>query len=161
MRPERIIRAGRVVANPWTIVGIDGAEPGAAIVPLAQWQGQPDAVGVWLAPDDDPLALRAALDRAAVIGVHFPKSSDGRGYSTAVLLRGRLRYAGELLAFGDVGRDQLSMLRRVGFDAFSLPPHRDPEDAMAGFQDFSLHYQASIDDVQPLFRKRLATRPAP
>ena len=48
MRPERIIRAGRVVANPWTIVGIDGAEPGAAIVPLAQWQGQPDAVGVWL-----------------------------------------------------------------------------------------------------------------
>lgn len=161
MRPERIIRAGRIVANPWTIVGIDEAEGGAPIVPLDQWQARGDAVGVWLKPEDDPLALRGALDRAAVIGVHFPKFADGRGYSTAVLLRTRLHYTGELLAFGDVGRDQLYMLHRVGFDAFSLPPHRNLDDAITAFNDFSLHYQASVDDALPLFRKRLAARPAP
>lgn len=170
MRPERIIRGDQVVANVWTFVGVEPTEPvdaalpaGPVLVPLARWlaerhvlRGHGAPVGVWLKPDDEPHALREDVATLPLIAVHFPKFSDGRGYSTAVLLRSRLRYAGELLAFGDVGRDQLFMLRRVGFDAFSLPPQRDLEEALAAFGDFTVRYQGSVDQAAPLFRRRLA-----
>lgn len=170
MRPERIIRAGRVVANEWSFVGVDAGEAadasmpaGPVVVPLARWlaardtlRNHPAPVGVWLKPDDDPLQLADDVATLPVIAVQFPKFTDGRGYSTAYLLRSRLRFAGELLAFGDVGRDQLFLLHRVGFDAFSLAPHRDLDAALGGLGDFSVRYQASVDEPQPLFRRRLA-----
>ncbi len=80
------------------------------------------------------------------MAVHFPKLTDGRGYSIATLLRRRHGYRGELRAFGDVGRDQLWYLARVGFDAFRLPGHRDPEAALAALETFSVRYQAAAGD---------------
>jgi len=53
-----------------------------------------------------------------LIAIDFPQFTDGRGYSTARLLRERHRYAGELRAVGDVLRDQLYLLAECGFDAF-------------------------------------------
>ncbi len=166
--PDRVIREGRVVANLWTFVSEEdasGALPeGPIAVPLAAWKARRaellsrrDPLGVWLKPDDDPEAIGADVDALALMGVQFPKFTDGRGYSTAALLRTRLKFAGELRAFGDVGRDQLFLLKRCGFDSFSLAAHRDPEAALAGLEDFSLRYQASVDDPVPLFRKRFST----
>jgi uncharacterized protein (DUF934 family) len=86
--------------------------------------------------------------------VHFPKWGDGRGYSTATLLRRRYRYRGELRAFGDLGRDHVFMLARVGFDSMRLGDRHDPQAALAAFHDFSLRYQGAVDDPVPLFRKR-------
>lgn len=172
MRPDRVIRHGAVEPDLWNYVGLD-AEPadaalpgGPVIVPLSLWKerraglaARPTPVGVWLEPDDDPLELAADLSSLLVVAVRFPKFTDGRGYSTAVVLRTRLGYRGELRAFGDVGRDQLFYLKRCGFDSFRLAPHRDPEAAVAGLAVFSLRYQGSVDDPRPLFRKRLASRP--
>jgi uncharacterized protein (DUF934 family) len=174
MLPEHVIRHGRVEDDRWRFVGVDPAEgpgplpEGAIVVPLATWAARRDElvaratpVGVWLGPADDPFALAVDAAGLPLIAVQFPKFADGRGYSTAVLLRTRIGYRGELRAFGDVGRDQLLSLARCGFDAFSLAPHRDPEAALAAFQTFSLRYQGSVDDPVPLFRKRLAARAAP
>ncbi len=166
MRPERVIYANppRVETDPWVLVEKAAADISGAhvLVPLATWiawrgeLAQPGHVGVWLAPDDDPEELRADLRSLPVVAVHFPKAVDGRGYSTAVLLR-RHGYRGELRAFGDIGRDHLLALMRCGFDAFSLPPQRDPDAALAAFGEFSLHYQGSVDDPVPLFRRRSAS----
>lgn len=167
MPRDHVIRDGRVEASAWTFVGLADAPveavlpKGAVAVPLAYWKANRDAlaarsepVGVWLAADDDPAALACDLDRLALVAVHFPRFTDGRGYSTAALLRRRYGYRGELRAFGDVGRDQLSYLLRCGFDAFTLAPHRDPHAALAGLEVFSVRYQGSVDDPLPLFRKR-------
>ena len=167
MRPERVIRHGRVEPNHWTLAGVDTAA-GAALpagpvaVDLATWQAtreelraRREPVGVWLKADDDPEALAADLGALALVAVQFPKFGDGRGFSIATLLRTRLGYKGELRAFGDVGRDHLFYLKRCGFDAFSLPAHRDLEAALDGLHDFSLVYQAGVDGAQPLFRRRL------
>ena len=142
----------------------DSLPEGPSAVPLAAWKARRAelllrgaSVGVWLKPDDDPAELAPDLASLGFIAVQFPKFTDGRGYSTAALLRTRYRYTGELRAFGDVGRDQLFHLKRCGFDSFSLAAHRDPEAALASFEDFSLRYQASVDDPVPLFRKRFAT----
>jgi uncharacterized protein (DUF934 family) len=167
--PERVIRLldaePRVIEDSWSIVpeGESSLPAGPIAVPLAAWKarraellarGEP--VGVWLTPDDDPAEIVAYLGEISLVAVHFPKFTDGRGYSTAVLLRTRHGYRGELRAFGDVGRDQLFYLKRCGFDSFALAAHRDVESAVASLDDFSLRYQGSVDDAQPLFRKRLA-----
>jgi len=165
---ELVIRGREVATDPWRYVGLASAdelaEPlpaGPVAVPLAHWlehgaalakRGAP--VGVWLKPDDEPARLAGHLEGLALVAVHFPKFTDGRGYSTAALLRRRLGWRGELRAFGDVGRDQLFYLARVGFDAFRLADHRDPRKALPAFDDFSLRYQGSVDDPVPLFRKR-------
>ncbi len=165
--PDRIIRNGRVEADAWTFAGLEPgghraaqSPEGPLCVPLATWQAQraallarADPVGVWLAPADDPAALGADLAALALIAVHFPKFTDGRGYSTAALLR-RAGYAGELRAFGDVGRDQVFYLARVGFDAFALKAGADPHAALASFDDFTVKYQGAVDERAPLFRLR-------
>jgi phosphoadenosine phosphosulfate reductase len=60
------------------------------------------------------------LGRFALIALNFVKFSDGRGFSTARLLREKFGYAGELRAIGNVLSDQIPFMRRVGFDAFEV-----------------------------------------
>jgi uncharacterized protein (DUF934 family) len=159
--PE-IIRLSR--SAPETAARVEQDDWDAAqLLTLAQWKEKRAAptqagerVGVRLEPADDPAELAPDVDRIQLVAINFPKFADGRGYSSAVLLRTRFGYRGELRAIGDVGRDQLFYLRRCGFDAFALAPHRDPHTAAASLEDFTLRYQGSVDDPQPLFRKRLA-----
>ena len=139
---------------------------GDVIVPLAVWQAQREhliaregRVGVWLAGGDEPEDIAADLAHFDVIAVQFPSFTDGRGYSVGRLLRERYGWRGELRAFGDVQRDQLSYLTRCGFDAFVLREGEDVEVALAAFSDFGDGYQASVDRPQPLFRRREAAGP--
>jgi uncharacterized protein (DUF934 family) len=167
--PEPVIRAGRIARDPWRFLGLEApVDPAAAFpagplaVPLAAWKarrgellGRDGPAGVWLDPADDPDPLVPDLPDLALVGIRFPKFSEGRGYSTAALLRRRHGYRGELRAFGDLGRDHLFYLARVGFDAFSLRPGTDLEAALAGLRDFTVRYQGAADDPRPLFRRRL------
>ena len=131
------------------------------IVPVALWRERRSAliargeVGVWLAPADDPAVLAPDLAHLRIIAVDFPQFTDGRGYSHARLLRERYRYTGELRAIGDVGRDQLHYLSQCGFDSFSLPDHRNAEEALASFNDLSDGYQSTVLRT-PWFRRREA-----
>ena len=107
-----------------------------------------------LEPADDPGA--AVIEGVSRIEVNFPKFGDGRGYSIARLLRTRYGYRGELRAVGHITRDLLFYLESCGFDAFELRPGEDPHEALAGFEDFSEAYQASVARPLPLFRRRSA-----
>ncbi|MBK6337639.1 MAG: DUF934 domain-containing protein [Betaproteobacteria bacterium] len=158
-----LIRERRVVADRWVFAGASAELPahGDVLVPLALWSAERDGlavrsgrIGVLLAPADDPAALVDDLPQLALVAVDFPQATDGRGYSTARLLRERYGYTGELRAVGDVGRDQLFYLARVGFDAFALREGEDVAAALAAFADFSEAYQASVERPQPLFRRR-------
>jgi uncharacterized protein (DUF934 family) len=168
----RIIRDRQIVADDWTLIpaGEEGAPvalptSGKLIVPLNVWQAQRDVLleragqqnaplGVWFDSNEDPADIAADVQRFAVIAVNFPRFADGRGYSTAFLLRSRYGYQGELRAIGDVLRDQLFYMLRVGFNAFAVRADRDIEDALKALNDFSETYQASVDQPVPLFRRR-------
>ena len=168
---REIIRNRQVVADDWTVLRLTDTDeaatvivpPGRMLVPLAVWQAQQATlggrtdIGVWLSSDARPEALADAIERLPVIAVEFPKFTDGRGYSIAFNLRSRLGYQGELRAIGDVLRDQLFFMQRVGFNAFATRPDRDIHDALKGLTDFSESYQTSWDQKTPLFRR--ATRP--
>jgi uncharacterized protein (DUF934 family) len=162
-----IIKDRAVVADDWTIVRLEeGQAPesfdvpaGKTIVPLTVWEAQRAAltkrgdVGVWIASHERPEVLKADVEQLPVIAVDFPKFADGRGYSIAYNLRARLGYTGELRAIGDVLRDQLFYMSRVGFNAFAVRADRDIHDALKGLTDFSEPYQASWDIKAPLFRR--------
>jgi len=107
-----------------------------------------------LEPADDPAAFVHRLGAVSRVEVNFPSFTDGRGYSIARLLRERHGYDGELRAVGDVQRDHLFNLARCGFDAFLLRKDEDADEALAAFDDFSETYQASVEEPQPLFRRR-------
>ncbi len=153
-------------AQHWVTVGEDGFVPDIPehadlIAPLAllkvrgkELLSRTGRTGVLLEPHDDPAALAATLERLSLVAVRFPKFGDGRGYSTARLLRERYGYRGELRAVGDVLRDQLLFMKRSGFDSFSLRDDQDPDEALAAFDELSEEYQASNTQPQPLFRRR-------
>ena len=132
---------------------------GKVIVPLKVWQAQRDVLkartelGVWLASDERAEDLKSDIEKFSVIAVDFPKFADGRGYSIAHHLRARLGYGGELRAIGDVLRDQMFYMQRVGFDAFAARADKDIHEALQGLSDFSNIYQASSDEKLPLFRR--------
>jgi uncharacterized protein (DUF934 family) len=154
----------QIVADDWCLVEGDeqwdactaGQRP---LLPLALARSQAARAcaasgwGLWLAPDDDPALAVDFFPHLALIGVQFPRFTDGRGYSTAVLLRTRHGWRGELRALGDVLQDQLYALRRVGFDSFALRAGRDPQAALRGFTPFSDAYQGSVDQPLPAFRR--------
>jgi uncharacterized protein (DUF934 family) len=167
MHMREIIKDKKVVSDDWTVLRLtegDTAEnfkvpAGKVIVPLTVWQAQRATlqsrsdVGVWIASDERPEALKDDVAKLPVIAVDFPKFADGRGYSIAYNLRARLGYEGELRAIGDVLRDQLFYMQRVGFNAFATRPDRNIHDALKGLTDFSDAYQTSWDQKTPLFRR--------
>ncbi|MBC7414815.1 MAG: DUF934 domain-containing protein, partial [Herminiimonas sp.] len=107
----------------------------------------------WLPSDPRLESLKDDLHHFIVIAIDFPKFTDGRGYSIAYNLRARLGYQGEVRAIGDVLRDQLFYMSRVGFDAFATREDRSIEDALKGLTDFSEAYQTSWDQKTPLFKR--------
>lgn len=135
---------------------------GPVIFPLAVWQARKaeiiargNPVGLVIMPDERVEDVAADLGNIALVAVHFPKFVDGRGYSTAALLRQRYAYTGELRAVGDVLHDQLFFMRRVGFDSYALKEGKNAVYAIeAGFTPFSDAYQASTNQPQPYFRRR-------
>ena len=168
-----IIKDRNVVTDPWLLLELagDGSFPplpptGDIIVPLAMWRGRrdkllarPGRLGVWLDSHEVPEAIADDLRLFDVVAVKFPKFTDGRGYSTALLLRDRYGYKGELRAVGDVFRDQLFQLASCGFNAFALREREDRQDALAAFSEFSEIYQATVERPIPLFRRRHLVSP--
>ena len=168
----RIIRNGAVVDDAWSTLTLAEGETaesvalpaGDVIFPASVWLARKGEIvtgrariGLLLQGDDKVEDIVGDLGHFAVIAVNFPKFVDGRGYSTASLLRQRYGYGGELRAVGDVLHDQLFFMQRVGFDAFALRAEKDAEYAIArGFTPFSERYQGATDQPAPFFRRRQA-----
>jgi uncharacterized protein (DUF934 family) len=105
----------------------------------------------------DPSEHAAEVRRAGVIALHFPKWTDGRAYSQAVLLRARLRYAGEIRATGEVLVDMLPLLRRCGFDSAQLAAGQSVEVAQRSLGFFPGHYQGDVAGARPRFDTQQAS----
>ncbi len=122
-------------------------------VTLDAFLGQTNATAVRLEPDEDARALIPHFERLALIEVSFPKYRDGRGYSSARVLR-EAGYAGELRAAGDVLVDQIPFMRRSGFDSFAPDAPIDPAVLKASLERYEFHYQAAADAVVPVWKLR-------
>ncbi|MBL8403338.1 MAG: DUF934 domain-containing protein [Dechloromonas sp.] len=166
---SQLIKNGAAATDSWKTLEIgEGETPetvalpaGDILFPLAVWQARQaelagrERLGLLLQPDDKVEDVAADVARFALIAVNFPKFVDGRGYSTAALLRQRYGYSGELRAVGNVLHDQLFFMKRVGFDSHALTDGKNLAYAIEqGFAPFSDGYQGATDQPQPYFRRR-------
>ena len=107
-------------------------------------------IGVWFAADDDILHHADLIEQGKqvwpLVAAHFSIFRDGRSFSTALLLRNRFQWNGEIRAIGDVLIDQLLQGARVGFDSFALRPDQNLEVALKQFDLFSVTTQNSWRD---------------
>ncbi len=165
----KIIRDGAIVDDDWVHApaeaGVADLPEGNVIVPLKLWQAEREAllarggkIGVKLASDDLAEELAADLDHIALVAIDFPIYRDGRGFSQARILRDRYGYKGEVRAVGDVLKDQIFYMHRVGFNAFEPRSDRSIEDALKSLHDFTVTYQPATDDPLPL-RRRFGNHP--
>ena len=122
-----VFRDGRFEPDEWRMLEADEAIPsdGRVIVPYAYaladdalLAGDNRPLGVLIAPGDDVEAIGDEIHRFAVVAVAFPAFTDGRGYSTARILREFMGYRGDIRAVGNVLLDQIPLMRRCGIDAF-------------------------------------------
>ncbi len=122
-------------------------------VTLDAFLGQTNATAVRLESDEDARALIPYLDRLALIEVSFPAFRDGRGYSSARILR-EAGYTGELRAAGDVLVDQIAPMRRCGFDAFAPDTPLDPAAVERALHRQAYSYQKAADGRPPVWALR-------
>jgi uncharacterized protein (DUF934 family) len=123
------------------------------LVTLADLLLDSNAVAVRLEPADDARLLVPHLGRLRLIEVTFPKYRDGRGYSSARILR-EAGFTGELRAAGDVLLDQIVFMRRVGFDSFAPARPLDPVQVEAALARFPFVYQKAADTASPVWALR-------
>ncbi len=125
----------------------------APVATLAEFLERSNATAVRLEPADDARSLLPHLERLALVEVAFPAFRDGRGYSSARILR-EAGYAGELRAEGDVLVDQLPLMRRCGFDSFAPRVPLDPVVAGRVLGRLTEAYQAAADAIVPVWKLR-------
>lgn len=158
---SKVIIDGQLAENSFTHLEDDAALPssGDISVSWARWTAEAEqlkahdgVVAPRLTGSDELINVVAQLQNLDVICLAFPAFADGRCYSFATRLR-RAGFEGQLRAVGDVLRDQMFYMLRVGFNAFEVRADRSAEDALHAFKDFSVTYQAATDNPSPIYRR--------
>jgi len=98
--------------------------------------------------------IESDLDKLDLIALDFPNYVDGRCFSHARLLREAFQYQGDILAIGDILRDQVAHLERCGVNLIKFTDHRNIEDALKAFSEFSTPYQPAVDNSKPVWQLR-------
>ena len=164
----KLIKNGALESDHWTILKeATGPEVLQAtlnknfVVPLKFWKTYNQEIteysgetAIWLESDETVQDIGSELHNFPLIALNFPSFTDGRSYTNARELREHFLYKGEIRAIGEVLRDQLFYMSRCGFDAFAIRHDQNPEACLKAFSDFSTGYQATIDETEPLLRRR-------
>ncbi|WP_257558211.1 DUF934 domain-containing protein [Sphingobium sp. CFD-2] len=131
----------------------DDPAPDKPGVTLDAFLDQKDATSVLLEAGDDVRMLLPVLDRVRLVEIDFPRFRDGRGFSSASILR-EAGYTGEIRAVGDVLVDLLFFMRRCGFDSFEPDNPFDPVAVEAALSRYPGAYQSATDDLTPIWALR-------
>jgi uncharacterized protein (DUF934 family) len=107
-------------------------------------------IGVLTIPNDaNP--LESDLRGVNRIVLNFPKFTDGRAFTQAVMLRKRAGFTGEIRATGDVLVDQLQQMARSGFDVAELRADQDLAAGQRQLDRYAEFYQADVVQKAPHF----------
>jgi uncharacterized protein (DUF934 family) len=131
----------------------DDQAPEEPAVSLDAFLDQANASTVRIEAGDDVRLLLPALDRVRLVEIDFPRFRDGRGFSSARILR-EAGYTGEIRATGDVLVDLIFFMRRCGFDSFEPDVALNPADVEAALNRYPEVYQHAADGRVPIWAKR-------
>jgi uncharacterized protein (DUF934 family) len=123
------------------------------LVGLEGFLANSNAAAVRLDPADDARALLPHLARLRLVEVSFPRFRDGRGYSSARILREH-GFKGEVRAAGDINEDQILFMRRIGFDSFAPDRALDTAVIERTLARYPHVYMKSSDGLKPAWAER-------
>ncbi|NOY72437.1 MAG: DUF934 domain-containing protein [Gammaproteobacteria bacterium] len=161
----QIIKDHKVVNDQWQYLAEKSDTSmfpdGNIIVTLKTWKTAKERLitrqsklGIKLNSDELLPEIVDDLDCFELISLDFTPYKDGRHFSTARLLRERYNYKGEIRATGEVLRDQLLYMQRVGFNAFELDSSQDLNAALTAFDEFSTAYQPTANPHSPFYQRK-------
>jgi len=122
-------------------------------VSLDAFLDQDQATAVRIEAGEDARHLIPHLARVQLVEIDFPRFRDGRGYSSARILR-EAGYTGEIRAAGDVLVDQMLFMRRCGFDSFAPEAPVDAEALERALSRYEYVYQSAADAAVPVWKLR-------
>ena len=122
-------------------------------VSLDAFLDQTNAASVRIEAGDDVRELIPVLERIRLVEIDFPKFRDGRGFSSARVLR-EMGYTGEIKATGDVLVDLVYFMCRCGFDSFAPNVPFNDTDVQAALTRYPYVYQDAADPAVPIWRLR-------
>ena len=131
----------------------DDAPFESPIAPLADFLSGGNFAAVRIEPGEDARDLVPHLGRLKLVEIAFPKFRDGRGYSSAAVLR-QAGFTGEIRAAGDVLVDQIGFMRRAGFDSFAPNKPLDPKVVQATLDRYPYVYMKAADGKAPVWALR-------
>ena len=143
-----LLRGQAVIDDRYLAIADDAEIPseGALLLGFERWQAERAAlagrdVGVRLPNTLDVTPHGSELAQLPLIACEFPSFADGRAYSQARKLRYLWGFTGVILAHGDVCRDQILWMSRVGFDALHMREDQDPVASLRAFSLYTEFYQ--------------------
>jgi uncharacterized protein (DUF934 family) len=162
---SRLLRRREFVTDEWLRLTETPPDEGAAvIVPFATfrenrdyWLSRPARLGILISPAERIEEIAADLPNISLVAVQFTGPGEGRGYTTAKLLRRRYSFTGEIRAVGHVKQDQLYLMARCGIDTFELAPTEKPDEALATLDRFKVAYTPG-DPIPAPLRQRFHRR---
>jgi uncharacterized protein (DUF934 family) len=152
-----------VSSDPWVTVADGDAVPKArVIVPIARFKAEAGAilaaavaVGVEISGADRVEDLAPWTDKLALVVLRFGFFKDGRLFTSARLLRERLKFRGELRATGDFLPDQVLFLLRSGVNTLEVADNFPLETLNRVLKAYSVRYQRALDDQPVIVDQRL------
>nr|WP_319484903.1 DUF934 domain-containing protein [uncultured Cohaesibacter sp.] len=147
---------GKFVADDWVLLEA-GESPvrnekafltfADALTLLREGTSLPSSLGVIVGANDDVDDLANYLDRIEAVAIDFPGFGDGRGFSSARLLRERLGFTGEIRAIGKYILDQMPLLVRCGVSSFLVTSEKVKAGLTRGeWPEVATYYQPVAGD---------------
>jgi len=139
--------ASQVIDSDWQLLQDEEQPPGGAAVAVnlgryrtdpELWDRRQEQWTVVIQPEDEVIELPSEILSKPQILIAFPVYTDGRGYSHASTLRQHHGYKGQLVAVGDVRRDQLEFMRQTGFDAYEIVGKDSVEEMMESLTELEM-----------------------
>jgi uncharacterized protein (DUF934 family) len=159
----RVIQNKSITDIDWLILEEDQSpvENAKLIVPFArfvesaaEFLDHEADLGVLVPVDISVDELADYLPSLQLVAVEIPKYPDGRAFSQARLLRDKYQFEGDILAVGDILRDQVADLIRCGVNMIAYTDSRDIDDALVAFSEFTRHYQPPVQSDELLINKQ-------
>lgn len=151
------------VNDNWVRLADDSAPKAAdkVIVPFARLKAGDNqvfgaaSVGVEIGGADAVEDLKPWLDRLGLVVLRFATFKDGRLFTSARMLRQRLKFEGELRAAGDFLPDQVAFLMRTGVTSLEVGESFSLDAARRSAHAYSVRYQHAVDDGPVAYEERV------
>ena len=154
---RQLIKDGAMAENLWSYVEDDAAlSDAASIISLQRLEDNADTLRSRNAPlgvilragekqGEDVRRLAPFLDMIQLVAIEFPVYRNGRGFSSARILREELEFDGEVRAMGEVLFDQWQPMARCGINAFEVDASISLDQFNQALGEFSQAYQPASD----------------